>query len=242
MHAHRTAVNGTFFALAFLAALNPKLLALDLLLIENRRPRAMFACILAGGIGTGAAIGLIDVLLIQANAVKGGQGKASAGIDLGLGLILLVIGGLLMTGVLARVWARRPQSAKREAKRAAREQKPSGENWANRVLREPRLGFAVIIGVLVGLPGATYLTALHNLIAGKYSTATEVVAVFVFVIIEFLLIIVPWLLLELRPEATADRLRRAQAWLSGHALVLVAWVCLLLGTYLTVSGLVRLVS
>jgi hypothetical protein len=100
----------------------------------------------------------------------------------------------------------------------------------------------VIIGVLVGLPGATYLTALHNLIAGKYSTAIQVVAVFVFVIIEFLLIIVPWLLLELRPEATADRLRRAQAWLSGHVLVLVVWVCLLLGTYLTVDGLVRLVS
>ena len=32
-------MNAEFFALAFLAALNPKLLALDLLLIENRRPR-----------------------------------------------------------------------------------------------------------------------------------------------------------------------------------------------------------
>jgi hypothetical protein len=35
-------MNAEFFALAFTAALNPKLLALDLLLIENRRPRAMF--------------------------------------------------------------------------------------------------------------------------------------------------------------------------------------------------------
>jgi len=238
VHAHRTAVNGTFFALAFLAALNPKLLALDLLLIENRRPRAMFAGILVGGIGTGVAIGLIDVLLIRADAVKGGQGKASAGVDLGLGLILLVIGGLLMTGVLARVWEQRPGSEKR----AAKKQQEPADSRLQRALREPRLGIAVIIGVFVGLPGATYLTALHNLIAGKYSTAIQVVAVFVFVIIEFLLIIVPWLLLELRPEATADRLRRAQAWLSGHVLVLVVWVCLLLGTYLTVDGLVRLVS
>jgi len=31
------------------AALNPKLLALDLLLIENRRPRMMFLCVLLGG-------------------------------------------------------------------------------------------------------------------------------------------------------------------------------------------------
>jgi len=32
-------VNAEFIALAFVAALNPKLLAVDLLLIENRRPR-----------------------------------------------------------------------------------------------------------------------------------------------------------------------------------------------------------
>ena len=38
-------MNAEFFTLAFLAALNPKLLALDLLLIENRRPRAMFVCL-----------------------------------------------------------------------------------------------------------------------------------------------------------------------------------------------------
>jgi hypothetical protein len=35
-------MNAQFFALAFIAALNPKFLAVDLLLIENRRPRAMF--------------------------------------------------------------------------------------------------------------------------------------------------------------------------------------------------------
>ncbi len=35
-------MNAGFFALAFLSALNPKLLAIDLLLIEYQRPRAMF--------------------------------------------------------------------------------------------------------------------------------------------------------------------------------------------------------
>jgi hypothetical protein len=46
-------MNAEFFALAFLAALNPKLLALDLLLIENRRPRAMFLWLLFGGLAVG---------------------------------------------------------------------------------------------------------------------------------------------------------------------------------------------
>jgi hypothetical protein len=56
-------VNAELFLLAFAAALKPKLLALDLLLIENRRPRAMFGCILASGLGVAIAIGLVNVLL-----------------------------------------------------------------------------------------------------------------------------------------------------------------------------------
>lgn len=77
--------------------------------------------------------------------------------------------------------------------------KEKGEGWAQRSLREPRLVLAVFIGVLVGLPGASYVAALHNLIAGKYSITTRVAAVIVFAIIEFLLIIIPWALVELRP-------------------------------------------
>jgi len=233
-------MNGMFFALAFIAAANPKLLALDLLLIENRRPRAMFACILAGGIATGVTIGLLDVLLGQSTGTNS-QRDPSAGVDLGLGLILLVIGGLLMTGLLARAWGWRPQSEKRLAKKREKLANPK-DSWAQRALREPRLGIAAAIGVVCGLPGASYLTALHQLRVGQYSTAIQVVGVFVFVIIEFLLIIIPWVLLELRPAQTAHRLRRAQAWLTGHVAALIAWVCILLGVFLTVSGVVRLVS
>src|SRR6516162_6454991 len=90
-------MNAEFFALAFSAALNPKLLAIDLLLIENRRPRAMFLCLLAGGMTVALTIGLLDVLTIHADALKA-QGKASAGVDLALGLILLLVGVLLATG------------------------------------------------------------------------------------------------------------------------------------------------
>ena len=84
-------MNAEFFALAFIAALNPKLLALDLLLIENRRPRAMFLCVLLGGMTVALTIGLLDVLTLHADAIKS-QGKASAGADLALGLLLVAAG------------------------------------------------------------------------------------------------------------------------------------------------------
>jgi len=230
-------VNAEFFALAFSAALNPKLLALDLLLIENRRPRAMFLCVLLGGMTVALTIGLLDVLTIHADALKA-QGKASAGVDLALGLLLLAAGALLATGRL-HGRQRTPVPAGTMPPQQP-EKKEKKDSWAARVLAEPRLGLAMLVGAVIGLPGASYLTALHHLITGKYSTVTQVIAVVVFVVIEFLLIIIPFAFLELRPEATRALLKRTQDWLLGHALQLMAGIALLLGAYLTVSGLVRL--
>jgi ABC-type enterobactin transport system permease subunit len=108
------------------------------------------------------------------------------------------------------------------------------------VLAQPRLGFAVLVGALIGIPGAAYLSALHNLISGKSSTATQVGVVVVFVLIEFGLIIVPFVFLEVRPEATKAALKHAQDWLLAHARQLMAYTALILGAYLAVSGLIRL--
>ena len=227
-------MNAEFFVLAFTAALNPKLLALDLLLIENRRPRTMFLCVLLGGMTVALTIGLLDVLTIHADAITA-QGKASAGVDLALGLLLLVAGGLLASGRLHR-----RQRTPVPAGNMPPEQPEKKESWAARVLAEPRLGLAMLVGALVGLPGASYIAALHNLVAGKYSTVTQVIAVVVFVVIEFLLIIIPFAFLELRPEATKALLKRSQDWLLGHAFQLMAGIALALGAYLTISGLVRL--
>src|SRR5690348_508402 len=92
-------MNAEFFALAFFAALNPKLLAIDLLLIENRRPRAMFLCVLIGGLAVGITVGLLDVLVFHLDAIKA-QKSVSAGVDLALGLLLLATGALVATGRL----------------------------------------------------------------------------------------------------------------------------------------------
>ena len=227
-------MNAEFFALAFLSALNPKLLALDLLLIENRRPRAMFLCLLLGGMTVAATIGLLDVLVLHADAIKA-QGTVSAGVDLALGLLLLAAGALLATG---RLHGRRKTPVPAGDAPPAKPEKKDG--WAQRVLSEPRLGLAMLVGALIGIPGATYLTALHNLVTGKSSTAIQVLAVVIFVIIDFLLIIIPFAFLELRPEATKAALKHAQDWLLGHALQLMDAIALLLGAYLAVSGLVRL--
>ena len=228
-------MNAEFFALAFTAALNPKLLAVDLLLIENRRPRMMFLCVLLGGMTVALTIGLLDVLTVHANTISA-QKTASASVDLALGLLLLAVGALVATGRLHG----RKQPVPAGGGQPDPQEQEKKDGWATRALSEPRFGLAMLIGALIGLPGAAYLTALHNLVAGHYSTATQVTAIVVFVFIEFLLIIVPYAFLELRPEATRAFLKKAQSWLTGHVHQLIAYVCLILGAYLVGSALVRL--
>ena len=229
-------MNAEFFVLAFTAALNPKLLAVDLLLMENRRPRAMFLCVLLGGLTVGIAIGLLDVLVFHLDAISS-QKTVSAGVDLALGLLLLAVGGLVITGRLhARRKATVPADGGGQPDKPEKERK---DGWA-RLLAEPRLGLAMLVGAVCGIPGASYLTGLHILITSKSSTANQVVGVILFVFIEFLLIIIPFAFLELRPEATRRTLKSSHDWLLAHARQLMAYTAVILGAYLTISALVRL--
>ena len=229
-------MNAQFFALAFVAALNPKYLAVDLLLIENRRPRAMFLSILLGGMTVALTIGLLDVLTIHADAINS-QKTASAGVDLVLGLVLVAVGALVATG---RLHGRRKAPVPAGGGQPPKPEKEKKDGWAQRVLAEPRLGLAVVIGALCGLPGGAYLSALHILVTSKSSTANQIVGVILFVIIEFLLIIIPLVFLELRPEATKAALKNFQDWLAGHARQLLAYTAMILGAYMAISGLVLL--
>ena len=229
-------MNAQFFALAFVAALNPKYLAVDLLLIENRRPRAMFLSILLGGMTVALTIGLLDVLTIHADAINS-QKTASAGVNLVLGLVLVAVGALVATG---RLHGRRKAPVPAGGGQPPKPEKEKKDGWAQRVLAEPRLGLAVVIGALCGLPGGAYLSALHILVTSKSSTANQIVGVILFVIIEFLLIIIPLVFLELRPEATKAALKNFQDWLAGHARQLLAYTAMILGAYMAISGLVLL--
>jgi hypothetical protein len=230
-------VNAEFFALAFTAALNPKLLAIDLLLIENRRPRLMFLCVLLGGITVGITIGLLDVLVFHVDAISS-QKTVSAGVDLALGLVLVVAGALVATD---RLHLRRKAAVPAGTGNGPADipDKEKKDGWA-RLLAEPRLGLAMLVGAVCGIPGAAYLSGLHILITSKSSTATQVVGVILFVLIEFLLIIIPFVLLALWPEATKAALKNTHDWLLGHARQLMAYTALVLGAYLTVTALVRL--
>ena len=176
------------------------------------------------------------MLVFHLDAINS-QKTVSAGVDLALGLFLLATGALVATG---RLHGRRKAPVPAGDGQPEKPEKEKKAGWAQRVLAEPRLGLAMLIGAVCGIPGASYLTGLHILITSKSSTANQVIGVVLFVLIEFLLIIIPFVSLELWPEATKARLRNTGDWLRGHAPQLIAYTALILGAYLAISGLVRL--
>jgi hypothetical protein len=123
-------MNATFFGLAFLAALNPKLLGLDLLLIQNARPRLMFSGFLLGGLTVCVSIGLLDVFVLQSDAVKT-QGPRQRKARPGPGVPLLAFGALIATGRLHRRRAPAP---------AGDSQEPKREGWEQRLVVSPGSG------------------------------------------------------------------------------------------------------
>ncbi len=162
---------------------------------------------LLGGLTVGITIGLLDVLVFHLDAISS-QKTVSAGVDLAVGLLLLAVGALVATG---RLHARRKAPVPASDGQPAKPEKDKKDSWAARVLAEPRLGLAMLVGGLCGIPGAAYLSGLHILITSKSSTANQVIGVVLFVLIEFLLIIIPFTFLELRPAATKAALKRSQA-------------------------------
>jgi hypothetical protein len=222
-------MNAAFFGLAALAALNPKLLVIDLILAGNRRPRPMFVCFLLGGMGMGLTVGLLDVLVLRIDAIRI-QNHASGGLDLALGIPLLAIGALLAANHL-HIY-RRPHPAA---------QPPKLEIWVERVLHEPHYGLAVLIGAAVGTPGVAYLLALHDLVGSTLPTAVQVVAVIVFVCVEFTLVIVPFAFYLFRPLGTEEAIKRFENWITSHERQIAAAVALLVGGYMVISGLIRVI-
>ncbi len=217
-----------FFGLALLTAVNPKLLGMDLLMMENRRPRAMFLAFLVGALGVSVTLGLLDVLDFHFDAMNT-QASVGATTDLILGLLLLVAGALVAAGRLG--------GRKRDPGRDPKVQKDS---WAQRALREPRLVIATAIGAICGLPGALYATGLKQLVTGNSSTAAQIIGVILFNLVMFSLVLVPFVLLEARPEATKRRLQASSDWLLAHARQLIAYTALAVGAYMVINGAVRL--
>lgn len=231
--------------LAFEAAIYPTLLAAVVILLTLERPARMIAAYLAGGLTISIGLGCLIVFALDGSgAVENQQSLLSWTADLAIGGLALLVAVALATHQEER-WRKR-----RRARRARRGQPPETaraedaaaakkEPWSQRILARGSLPIVFVAALFVNVPGAAYLIALKDIAAGNHSTGTTVALIVVFNAIMFLLAEVPLAGLLVAPERTGVLVDGMNRWLNEHSRQLAIGVCVTLGAFLVVRGLVN---
>lgn len=229
---------GQVIALSLTASLNPTLLAMTTLMLLTPGSMKLMLGYLCGAMMTSLTLGLIIVFgLSGSSTAKTTQHSLSPAVDIGLGVLALVIAYVLHTGRDEPLRERR--RARKAAKEAARgEKKPP--RWQRELSRgSARITF--VIGAIFTLPGASYLAGLYSIHKLHYSTAVTVLLVIGFNIVMLWLLEVPLLSFLVAPDKTPERIDRAKAWVSRHAHTFGVRGAALIGVLLIIKGIVGLV-
>ena len=149
---------GDVFLLAFLAALYPSLLAATTVMLMLPHPKRLLIGYLLGAAMTSITLGLVIVFTLRhAGLTKTTQTTLGPAEDIALGCLALAIAFVLHSGRDRALAERR-----RERKAAKGDEKQGPPRWQQALGRgSARTTF--VVGALLTLPGATYITALYRI-------------------------------------------------------------------------------
>jgi hypothetical protein len=192
---------GDVFFLAFLAALYPTLLAATTVMLMLPHPKRLLLGYLLGAAMTSVTLGLIIVFTLRhSGLVQTTQTTLGPGADLALGCLALTIAFVLGTGRDQRLVERR-----RERKAANGPQGPP--RWQQALGRgSARMTF--VVGALLTLPGATYITALYRIADENLADPVTVAVILAFNLIMLMLLEVPLLAYTIAPDWTPKAVER----------------------------------
>jgi hypothetical protein len=225
------------FLFACLAALNPTLLAVTTVILLLDNPKRLLVGYLCGALMTSITLGLVIVFSLEGSSFENtAQNTLSPAADFALGGIALVIAYVLATG------RDKAMSERRHERKADKEKEPKGPPKWQQFLDRGSARSAFVVGALLTLPGASYLTALSKLAAQDLSTAGTVITVLVINVIMLALLELPTLSYQLAPDTTAAKVDRAKAAISRHGRQAGIWGATIVGVLLIVRGVIELVS
>jgi len=214
-------------ALALAASIYPPALAAVIALGRGAQLRsrvsAFVLCAFAITYATGT---LMLLVLIELGATGTLHWTPSAALDLALGVVLFGVAVHLRRG-RQRGDAETPAS--------------NGESKIERYLQSRRL--ACLLGLtLYVLPSPIYIAAVKTIADANYSTAHELLALAVAIVVMLWVIEVPMAMLLAAPARASATLERINVWFIGHGRLLAVLVSAGAGAYLTVRGLVGLIG
>lgn len=226
---------GDVFFLAFLAALYPTLLAATTVMLMLPHPRRLLLGYLAGAAMTSVTLGLVIVFTLRhADLVRTTQVTLGPAEDVALGCLALAIAYVLGSG------RDRPLEERRRERKAAKgPQEPP--RW-QRTLNRGSARVTFVVGALLTLPGATYITALYRIADEELAVPVTVAVILAFNVIMLMLLEVPLLAYTFAPEWTPRAIERFKAKLRERGRIWAVRVATALGLLMIARGVIALLA
>jgi Sap, sulfolipid-1-addressing protein len=223
------------FLFSFTAMLNPTLLAATTLMLLVPQPKKLMLGYLLGALLTSITLGLVIVFSLEgSSAVNTAKNTVNPAVDLAVGGLLLIVAFVLGTRRHERV------TASRQRRKQAAEPKPP-PRWQRALgSGSPRVAF--VVGMLLTLPGASYLAALTSISKLDYDTVETVLLVVMVNVIMLALLEVPLIGYLVAPERTAATVDRVKDWFSRNARKAAVTGAAVVGSLLIIRGIVTLLS
>jgi hypothetical protein len=220
---------GGALPLAFTAALNPTLLTATMVMLLASEPRRLMSGFLLGAYTISISLGLVIAFTLEGtSAVTTTQHTLSPVADIVLGVLLVVVAYVLHRG--------RDRGRRRERADEAKEPR-----W-RKMLDEgsPRTAFAV--GLLLTLPGASYLAGMSRIGKAGASVPATALSVVLFCVIMLLLLELPLLGFAVAPDATRRAVGRFVEWVTVNGRTVAVRGALLIGALLVLRGVIALLA
>jgi hypothetical protein len=222
---------GQVILLSLTASLNPTLLAASTVMLLLPSPSRLMLGYLLGAYITSITLGLLIVFSLSDSSVTStAENTLSPAADIALGAIALVAAWA--------VWSGRHER-RRERKRAQKEAQPDKgpPRWQRELSKgSPRTTF--LVGMLLTLPGASYLAGLGDIHKLDYSTTATVLLVVGFNVVMLVLIEAPLVSFLVAPDWTPRAVDRAKVWIGAHAHVFAVRGLAFVGTALIIKGMI----
>ena len=229
--------------LALEAAIYPTLIAAVVILLAQPKRVRLLSAYLAGGLIISIGLGMLLIEVAQPELQQqGSKSTLSWTTD-------LAIGGLVLLFAVALRMRADERLRERRAVRKARkhpdvpleppEENEDAEPWSQRILSKGSTPIVFLAGLAINVPGAAYLVALKDIAADNYSTGKSLALVLVFNVIMFAFAEIPLAGLLIAPEPTERRVNAANEWFKRNGRNVAIVICLILGVYLIVRGIVN---
>jgi len=224
---------GQVILLSLTASLNPTLIAATTVMLLLPSPSKLMLGYLLGAYVTSITLGLVIVFsLSNSSTTNTTENTLSPAADIALGLLALVGAWVVWSGRQQRI---------RERRRARKAAKPDkGPPRWQRELNKGSARTTFLIGMLLTLPGASYLAGLDDIHKLHYSTAVTVLLVIGFNLVMLWLLEVPLISFVIAPDWTPRAIERAKAWVSRHTHTFAVRGLTLFGVLMIIKGIVGL--